>query len=61
MRNKRLIIALTGAVLCGLLGVTLVTRYLASVQQYTKDLNNVVVGTGPDSKWFGARGSIPQA
>jgi pilus assembly protein CpaB len=43
MRNKRLIIALTGAVLCGLLGVTLVTRYLASVQAYTKDLNNVVV------------------
>jgi pilus assembly protein CpaB len=43
MRNKRLIIALTGAVLCGILGVTLVTRYLASVQAYTKDLNNVVV------------------
>jgi pilus assembly protein CpaB len=38
-----LIIALTGAVLCGVLGVTLVTRYLASVQAYTKDLNNVVV------------------
>lgn len=43
MRNKRLILALTGAVLCGVLGVTLVTRYIASVQQYTKDLNNVVV------------------
>ncbi|HEV8429624.1 MAG TPA: Flp pilus assembly protein CpaB [Pyrinomonadaceae bacterium] len=43
MRNKRLIIALTGAVLCGMLGVTLVTRYLASVQEYTKDLNNIVV------------------
>src|SRR5687768_3138608 len=43
MRNKRLIIALTGAVLCGLLGVTLVTRYLSSVQAFAKDLGNVVV------------------
>jgi pilus assembly protein CpaB len=43
MRNKRLIIALTGAVLCGMLGVTLVTRYLASVSAFQKDLNNVVV------------------
>lgn len=43
MRNKRLIIALTGAVICGLLGVVLITRYLASVQAYTKDLGNVVV------------------
>lgn len=43
MRNKRLIIALTGAVLCGLLAVMLVTRYLANVQAYTRDLNNVVV------------------
>src|SRR5438093_365582 len=43
MRNKRLIVALTGAVLCGLLGVVLVTRYLSSVQAYTKDLGNVVV------------------
>jgi pilus assembly protein CpaB len=42
MRNKRLILALTGAVLCGLLAVMLVTRYLASVQ-YARDLNNVVV------------------
>ncbi len=43
MRNKRLILALTGAVLCGLVGVMLVTRYLSSVQAYTRDLNNVVV------------------
>ncbi len=43
MRNKRLIIALTGAVLCGLIGVMLVTRYLSSVQAYTKNLGNVVV------------------
>jgi pilus assembly protein CpaB len=43
MRNKRLILALTGAVLCGLLGVMLITRYLSSVQAYTKDLGNVVV------------------
>lgn len=43
MRNKRLIIALAGAVLCGVLGVMLVTRYLATVQAYTKDLSNLVV------------------
>ena len=43
MRNKRLILALTGAVLCGLIAVMLVTRYIANVQQFTKDLNNVVV------------------
>jgi pilus assembly protein CpaB len=43
MRNKRLIIAIAGAVLCGLLGVLLVTRYLSSVQAYAKDLSNVVV------------------
>src|SRR5258705_10879946 len=43
MRNKRLILALTGAVLCGLFAVMLVTRYLANVQAYTRDLNNVVV------------------
>src|SRR6266481_7027943 len=43
MRNKRLIIALTGAALCGILAVRLVTRYLSSVQAYTKDLNNIVI------------------
>jgi len=43
MRNKRLIIALTGAVICGLIGVMLVTRYLSNVQAFTKDLGNVVV------------------
>src|SRR5215204_5775632 len=43
MRNKRLILALTGAVLCGLLAVMLVTRYLASVQNTASQLNNVVV------------------
>ena len=43
MRNKRLIIALTGAVLCGLVGVMLITRYLSSVQAFTKDLGNVVI------------------
>ena len=43
MRNKRLILALTGAVLCGLLAVMLVTRYIASVQNYVRDINNVVV------------------
>ena len=43
MRNKRLILALTGAVICGLVGVMLITRYLSNVQQFTKDLGNVVV------------------
>jgi len=43
MRNKRLILALTGAVLCGLLGVMLITRYLSNLQAFTKDLGNVVV------------------
>lgn len=43
MRNKRLIIALAGAVVCGLLGVLLVTRYLSQVSAFTKDLGNVVV------------------
>jgi pilus assembly protein CpaB len=43
MRNKRLIMALTGAVLCGLIGVMLITRYLSNVQAFTKDLGNVVV------------------
>ena len=43
MRNKRLIIALSGAVVCGLLGVMLVTRYLSNVQTYAKDLGTVVV------------------
>jgi len=43
MRNKRLIIALAGAVLCGVLGVMLVTRYLSNVQAYTRDLGMVVV------------------
>src|SRR6266540_5273608 len=43
MRNKRLIMALTGAVICGILGVMLITRYLSSVQAYTKDLGNIVI------------------
>jgi pilus assembly protein CpaB len=43
MRNKRLIIALAGAVICGLLGVLAVTRYLSRVEAFTKDLGNVVV------------------
>lgn len=43
MRNKRLIIALTGAVVCGMVGVMLVTHYLSKVQAFTKDLGNVVV------------------
>lgn len=43
MRHKRLIIALTGAVLCGLIGVMLITRYLSKVQAFTKNLSNVVV------------------
>jgi pilus assembly protein CpaB len=43
MRNKRLVLALTGAVVCGLIGVMLITRYLSNIQAYTRDLGNVVV------------------
>lgn len=43
MRNKRLILALCGAVICGLLAVMLVTRYVASIKMFQKELNNVVV------------------
>lgn len=45
MRNKRLILALTGAVICGLLGVMLVTRYISNLQNHARDLGNVVVAT----------------
>jgi pilus assembly protein CpaB len=43
MRNKRFILALTGAVLCGLIAVMLITRYLSQVEAFTKDLGNVVI------------------
>lgn len=43
MRNKRLIIALLAAVVFGLVAAVSVSRYLASAQAYTKNLNNVVV------------------
>lgn len=43
MRNKRLIIALAGAVICGVVGVMLITRYLSNVQAFTKNLGSVVV------------------
>src|SRR3989442_11582326 len=43
MRNKRFIIAVTGAVICGLLGVLLITSYLSRIESYTRDLGNVVV------------------
>lgn len=45
MRNKRLILALAGAIVCGLLAVMLVTRYLSTFQAFQKDLNNVVVAS----------------
>ena len=45
--NKKLIIALTGAVLFGIVAVTLVTRYVANAQAYTKSLNNVVIAKVP--------------
>src|SRR4029078_10412176 len=46
MRNRRLILALCGAVICGLLGVTMITRYLSNVQAYARDLGEVVVAKG---------------
>ena len=45
--NRKLIIALTGAVLFGMVAVALVTRYLANAQAYTKSLNNVVIAKVP--------------
>ncbi|MFZ0063509.1 MAG: Flp pilus assembly protein CpaB [Pyrinomonadaceae bacterium] len=43
MRNKRLIIAVLAAVAFGLVAAVSVSRYLASYQAFTKNLNNVVV------------------
>lgn len=43
MRNKRLIIAITAAVVFGLVAAVSVSRYLATAREYTKNLNNVVV------------------
>jgi pilus assembly protein CpaB len=43
MRNKRLIIAVLAAVAFGLIAAVSVSRYLASAQAYTRNLNNVVV------------------
>jgi len=45
--NKNLIIALTGAVIFGLLGVVLVTRYISTAEAYSKSLGNVVVAITP--------------
>jgi pilus assembly protein CpaB len=45
--NKKLIIAMTGAVIFGMIAVMLVTQYLANAQAYTKSLNNVVVAKMP--------------
>jgi len=43
MRNKRLIIAVLAAVVFGLIAAVSVSRYMASAQAYTKNLNNVVI------------------
>jgi pilus assembly protein CpaB len=43
MRNKRLIIAVLAAVAFGLIAAVSVSRYLASAQEYTRNLSNVVV------------------
>jgi len=43
MRNKRFIVAIAGAVICGLLGVLAITRYLSRVEAFSRDLGNVVV------------------
>src|SRR5215207_7870693 len=45
--NKRLIISLAGAVIFGILGVVLVTRYISNAEAYTKSLDNVVVALNP--------------
>ena len=43
MRNKRLIIAVLAALAFGLIAAVSVSRYLANAQQYTRNLNNVVI------------------
>jgi pilus assembly protein CpaB len=43
MRNKRFIVAIAGAVICGLLGVLAITRYLSRIEAFSRDLGNVVV------------------
>ena len=43
MRNKRLILAVLAAVAFGLIAAVSVSRYLASAQEYTKNLSNVVI------------------
>lgn len=43
MRNKRLLVVLTGAIVFGLFAAILVSRYLSNAQAYTKSLNRVVV------------------
>jgi pilus assembly protein CpaB len=43
MRNKRLIIAVLAAVVFGTVAAVSVYRYLASAQEYTKNLHNVVI------------------
>jgi pilus assembly protein CpaB len=43
MRNKRLIIAVMAAVVFGLIAAVSVSRFLASAQEYTKNLHNVVI------------------
>lgn len=43
MRNKRLIIAVLAAVAFGLIAAVSVSRYLASAQEYTRNLSNVVI------------------
>jgi pilus assembly protein CpaB len=45
MRNKRLIIAVLAAVVFGLIAALSVSRFLASAQEYTKNLHNVVIAT----------------
>jgi len=43
MRNKRLIIAVTGAVAFGLISAVSVSRYLINAQTNARDLNHVVI------------------
>src|SRR5512139_3059331 len=43
MRNKRLIIALLAAIIFGLIAALSVKQYVSNSQEYTRNLNNVVV------------------
>ena len=43
LKNKRLLVALTAAILFGSIAAVSISRYLTSAQAYTRNLSGVVV------------------